>query len=60
MPIKQIKLQDIQMECEQAYRVIEADGMNLEQVIFTKTKDLKSDLFHVPHWKFTGKELRLG
>ncbi|TBH71071.1 GDSL family lipase [Aquirufa nivalisilvae] len=60
MPIKQIKLQDIQIECEQAYRAIEAEDIDLEQVIFTKTKEIKSELYHVKHWKFTGKELTLG
>ena len=59
MPIRQIKLQDIEMECEQAYRAIEADGIDLEQDIFTKNKNIKSELYHVQHWKFSGKELTL-
>lgn len=59
MPIRQIKLQDVQIECDQAYRAFEADDIDLEQVIFSKTKDIKSELYHVKHWKFAGKELTL-
>ena len=51
MPIHHIELNNIDIESNQGYRVIEAKDITLKQAKFTETGTKKSELFHVKNWK---------
>lgn len=51
MPIHHIELNNIDIESNQGYRVIEAKDITLKQAKFTETGTKKSEMFHVKNWK---------
>ncbi len=53
MPIHHIELNNIDIESNQGYRVIEAQDIILNRATFKEIGPLKSELFHVKRWKIS-------
>jgi len=53
MPIHHIELNNIDIESNQGYRVIEAQDIILNQATFKEIGPQKSELFHVKRWKIS-------
>lgn len=53
MPIHHIELNNIDIESNQGYRVIEAQDISLNKATFKENGSKKSELFHVKRWKIS-------
>jgi DNA sulfur modification protein DndE len=53
MPIHHIELNNIDIESNQGYRVIEAQDIILNRATFKEIGPQKSELFHVKRWKIS-------